>query len=259
MTARTFETPEGLSLEVRLGGGRVDVRAADTDVTTVEIRGVRDPDEFKVAFTPGSPAHLSVEQRTKKVFGWGSARDVVIDVAAPTGADVQFDSGAADLRCTGSVGSIQYRSGAGDLEFERAEGAVKANVAGGDLRGSGVGGDLTFNSASGDCEVARVDGRVAAKTASGDLRIGSVGGAVKATGASGDVDLREVAADVTVRSVSGDVAIGVAEGIRVWLDLGSTSGKAVSELDPADEPSEGSAVELHVTTVSGDIRVRRAR
>ncbi len=258
MTAQTFDTPDGVSLDVRVGGGRVDVRAADSDVTTVEVRGAPDPDEFKIAFTPGSPAHLSVEQRTKKVFGWGSARDVVIDVAAPTDIDVHVNAGAADLRCTGKVGSIQYRSGSGDLEFERAA-AVKANVASGDLRGSDVDGDLTFNSASGDCEVDRVGGQVVAKTASGDLRIGTVGGSMKATGASGDVDVREIAGDVSVRSVSGDVAIGVAEGTRVWLDLGSTSGKAVSDLDPADAPSEGNAVELHVTTVSGDIRVRRAR
>jgi DUF4097 and DUF4098 domain-containing protein YvlB len=258
MTAQTFDTPDRLSLEVSVGAGRVDVRAADSDVTTVEVRGARDPDEFEIGFTPGSPAHLTVEQRNKKVFGWGSGREVVIDVAAPTGADVQVDTGSADLRCFGDVGSVRFRSGSGDLEFERARGSVTANVASGDLRGSEIGGNLLFTSASGDGEVERVGGEVVAKTASGDLRLGSAGGTVQATGASGDVVVRSVGHDVTVRSVSGDVSIGVAEGTRVWLDLGATSGKAVSVLEPAEAPAEGEAVELHVTTVSGDIRVHPA-
>lgn len=259
MTAQTFETPDGVTVDVRLGAGRVDVRAADSGVTTVEVRGAHDPDDFRIEFTVGPPARLSVEQRSKKVFGWGSSRDIVVEVAVPTGADLTVDTGSADLHCSGAVGSIQYRTGSGDLEFERAEGTVKAQVASGDLRGTEVAGDLIFTSASGDGEVERVGGQLVAKTASGDLRVGSVGGPVRATGASGDVDLRAIADDVTVRSVSGDVSIGVVPGTRVWLDLGATSGKAISDLDAADAPAEGEAVELHVTTVSGDIRVRSAR
>ena len=64
----------------------------------------------------------------------------------------------------------------------------------------------------------------------------------------------------TVRSVSGDVEIGVARGTRVYLDIGSTTGDTVSELDMSDGASGrgGADLELQVGTVSGDIRIVRS-
>ena len=61
-----------------------------------------------------------------------------------------------------------------------------------------------------------------------------------------------------MHSVSGDVEIAVARGTRVYLDISSTSGDTVSELDMSDpvdrwEPD----LDLQVNTVSGDIRIVR--
>ena len=63
-----------------------------------------------------------------------------------------------------------------------------------------------------------------------------------------------------MRSVSGDVEIGVARGTRVYLDVSSTSGETVSELDMSGvSEAGGTDMELQVDTVSGDIRITRAR
>jgi DUF4097 and DUF4098 domain-containing protein YvlB len=61
---------------------------------------------------------------------------------------------------------------------------------------------------------------------------------------------------LNLKTISGDVAVSVAPGTRVWLDLSSTSGDAVSELDGSD--GEGASLEIHAASVSGDILVRRA-
>lgn len=48
-------------------------------------------------------------------------------------------------------------------------------------------------------------------------------------------------------------------GTGVWLDLSSTSGDTVSELEPgAGADQAEAAFDIRATTVSGDIRIRRA-
>ena len=51
--------------------------------------------------------------------------------------------------------------------------------------------------------------------------------------------------------------MGVSPGTRVWLDLGSTSGDAISELDGSD--GGDASLEIRAASVSGDILVRRAK
>ena len=97
------------------------------------------------------------------------------------------------------------------------------------------------------------------KSASGDLSLGTVAGSVRLNTVSGDVRIGSVAAGSTsVHSVSGDVEIAVARGTRVYLDISSTTGDTVSELDMSD-PSTGGGpdLDLQVNTVSGDIRIVR--
>ena len=43
MEPMTFDTPGMLTLEVRIPSGGIVVKATDTSVTTLEIRGERDP------------------------------------------------------------------------------------------------------------------------------------------------------------------------------------------------------------------------
>ncbi|MGZ6544636.1 MAG: DUF4097 family beta strand repeat-containing protein [Actinomycetota bacterium] len=263
MQPQTFHTPGELHLELRIPAGSIEIRATETTETRLEITGDHDPDAFRIAFEERtSGGHLlTVEQRQRgRVFGWRGS-ELRVDVTVPSGTYVSCDTGSADLEVVGRVGSLTFRSGSGDCGFDDVDGDVTVKTASGDLRGAAAGRKLTLQSASGDVDVRTVGGGVVGRTASGDLRFGSVDGAVEATTVSGEVAIGTLAAGVTsIKTVSGDVEVGMGQGIRVFLDLSSMSGETSCDLDmgagaSGDAPADA---ELHVGTVSGDIRVVRA-
>jgi len=261
MEPRTFTTPGPLSLDVRIPVGAIEVRATDTTETHVELTGERDAEEITVELTPRPLGghRLLVAHRPRKTFGWfGGLEDLRCRIDVPVGTEIEGESGSADLTVIGDIGALDFRSGSGDLSFGDVAGNVSVKLASGDVEGGAVGGDLTAHSASGDVRVESVGGATIVRTASGDTELGRVGGSVQVTTASGDVEIeRAETGRLNLRTVSGDVTVGVAPGTRVWLDLGSTSGDAISELDGAD--GEGASLEVHAASVSGDILVRRAR
>jgi DUF4097 and DUF4098 domain-containing protein YvlB len=254
-----FPAPVGADLDIHVPAGSVEVHCETRDDTTVEIRGERDPDHVTVERVdrPGGRASIRIEQRNRKMFGFG--RDLRVLVHVPEGAGLDVMTGSADLAVHGRSGSIAFRSGSGELAFDHAGGDVGIKVASGDVHGDRVDGDLKVHSASGDVRVASVGGGATVNTASGDISVGAVGGSANANSASGDVRIGQVGAgSVHARTMSGDVAVGVARGSRVWLDLASVSGETVSELDAAEGIDGPTTAELHLSSVSGDIRVHRA-
>jgi putative adhesin len=257
-----FDTPGRLHLELRIPAGSIRIRAEQTSQTTLSIRGERDPDDFRIVFDDVRPDehHLTIEYRERgKLFGW-KGNELRVDLTVPLGTALACDTGSADLEVTARIGSLTFRSGSGDCRFDDVDGDLTVKVASGDLAGATVGGGFSFNSASGDARVREIAGDVAAKSASGDLSLGTVDGSVRLATVSGDVEIESVASgSVFVRSVSGDVEIGVARGTRVYLDLNSTSGDTVSELDMSDASAGvGADLQLQVGTVSGNIRIVRA-
>jgi len=260
MDTKTFTTPGPLSLDVRIPVGTIQVRATDTTETRVAISGERDDDAITVELNPRPLGghRLLVEYKPRKTFGWfGGLEDLRCHIEVPTGSEVDAESGSADLTVSGDVATLVFRSGSGDLSFADIAGSAAAKVASGDVEGGTVGGDLSVHSASGDVAVGTVGGATTVRTASGDTELGRVAGSVQITTASGDVGIeRAEAGRLNLKTVSGDVTVGVAPGTRVWLDLGSTSGDAISELDGSD--GGDAALEIRAASVSGDILVRRA-
>jgi DUF4097 and DUF4098 domain-containing protein YvlB len=260
---QTFDTPGRLQLELRVPAGSIRVRAEQTSQTRLSISGERDPEDFRIVFDDRRSAepHLTIEHRERgKLFGWRGA-ELRVDLTVPLGTIVACDTGSADLEITGLLGSLTFRSGSGDCRFDDVEGEVTVKGASGDLAGATVGGGLVFTSAAGDARVREIGGDVNGKSVSGDVSLGRIGGSVQLATVSGDVEIGSVSVgSASVRSVSGDVEIGVARGTRVYLDISSTSGDTVSELDMSDAASAGggSDLELQVNSVSGDIRIVRA-
>jgi DUF4097 and DUF4098 domain-containing protein YvlB len=259
---QTFDTPGRLQLELRIPAGSIRIRAEQTSQTHLLISGERDPEDFRIVFDDvrTDERHLTIEHRERgKLFGW-RGNELRVEMTVPLGTVVACDTGSGDLEVTGKLGSLAFRSGAGDCRFDDVDGEVNAKMASGDLAGAAVGGGFSFNSASGDARVREIAGDVAGKSASGDISLGTIGGSVRLATVSGDVELGSVAVgETSVRSVSGDVEIGVARGTRVYLDVSSTSGETVSELDMSEASAGGGAdLELQVNTVSGDVRVFRS-
>ena len=261
MDTKTFTTPGPLSLDVRIPVGTIEVRATDTTETRVTITGERDEEEVTVELTPRPLGghRLHVAYKPRKTFGWfGGLEDLRCHIEVPTDSEVEAESGSADLSVIGDVATLVFKSGSGDLSFGDVAGSASAKVASGDVEGGTVGGDLSVHSASGDVRVGSVGGGTTVRTASGDTELGDVAGSVQITTASGDVGIERAAAGrLNLKTVSGDVIVGVSPGTRVWLDLGSTSGDAISELDGSD--GGDASLEIRAASVSGDILVRRAK
>jgi hypothetical protein len=260
MDTKTFTTPGPISLDVRIPVGTIHVRATDTTETRVAISGERDEEEITVELTPRPLGghRLLVDYKPRKTFGWfGGLEDLRCHIEVPTGSEVDAESGSADLTVIGDVATLAFKSGSGNLSFGDVAGSAAAKVASGDVEGGTVGGDLSVHSASGDVAVGTVGGATTVRTASGDTELGLVAGSVQITTASGGIGIERAAAGrLNLKTVSGNVTVGVAPGTRVWLDLGSTSGDAISELDGSD--GGDAALEIRAASVSGDILVRRA-
>jgi DUF4097 and DUF4098 domain-containing protein YvlB len=257
---RTFDTPRHLSLEIRVPSGSIEVRASARPTTHVRTSGERETDDFRVSFDDQPDGHrLVVEYRGKRLRFFGLGEDIEVTVDVPEGTDVSCETGSADIEVHGPVGGLSAKTGSADVRFTETLGDVALKSGSGDLMGSRVGGDLSAHTASGDVRVGTIGGAVVARTASGDLTLEEVDGSVQAATVSGDVEIRSLlAGTVRLHSVSGDVQAGIPSGVDVYLDLGSTSGDVSSDLEGADAPVEGPQLELTATTVSGDIRVRRA-
>jgi DUF4097 and DUF4098 domain-containing protein YvlB len=260
---QTFETPGGLHVEVRLPAGSVRVRAEDTTRTHLSVHGERSPDDFRIELTDirDGGHRLIVEYRDRgKLFGW-HGRELRVELTIPLGTHVTCDTGSADLEVTGTVASLAFHSGSGHCRFDDVEVDLNVKTASGGLAGTAIGASMTFNSASGDARVRQVWGDVEGKTASGDFSLGTVGGSTRLATVSGDIEIAALSAGTTsIHAVSGDVEIGVTPDTRVYLDLHSMSGDAVSDLDMSDGVVGNGApdLELQVSTVSGDIRISRA-
>jgi DUF4097 and DUF4098 domain-containing protein YvlB len=255
----TYPTPDGVDMEIRIASGSIEVRCEPREDTAIEIRGERDPEDVRVDSTehPNGRPLIMIEQRKPRVLGSGRALQVLVH--APERCGVDASTGSADLTIRGNAGAVGFRSGSGDATFERASGDVGVSVVSGRVTGGRIDGDLTVHTASGDVEVGSIGGTATATTASGDITIGSIAGSATASSASGDVRIGSVElGSVRARTMAGDVAVGVRPGARVWLDLSSMSGETVSELDPSDGGVGEAATQLHLSSVSGDIRVHRA-
>jgi DUF4097 and DUF4098 domain-containing protein YvlB len=254
----TFTTPGELRIELRIPSGSIEIETTDTAQTTVEIDGERDPADFRVElFEVGGGQRLLIEQHRRRAFSLGWSKDLRVMVRAPLGADVQAETGSADLSARGEIGSLAFRSGSGDLAFDRVRGDATIKVASGDVEGTRVDGALTANSASGDIRVDAVGAELVARSASGDVAIDLAGGSAHVSTASGDIQVGGLSrGEANLRSVSGDVGVRIARGTDVWLDLSSVSGDAVADLAMGEGSGNGGAsLELRATSVSGDIHV----
>jgi Putative adhesin len=187
-------------------------------------------------------------------------RGLDLTIMAPSGSSCAARTASADVACVGELSGLSVHTASGDVTAAAITGDVTIQSASGDALLNEVGGDLAVTTASGDVQATRVDGDTRVNTASGDVAIGYCAGSVSAHTASGDLELRCVASgDVQLMSASGDMQVGVVPGIGVYLDLASTSGSVRSELDASDGDISAATVQLKCRTLSGDIRIFKAR
>lgn len=261
-----FDTPGGVTLEIRLPSGHVTVKTADAPSTEVELvphgrRGEEALEQIVVSAREQPGGHVvSVEQRDR--FRWGPisinwGQDVEVRITCPPGSDLEFNGASCDLGAVGRFGKVEAKTASGDLRLGEISGKLQAKTASGDVSVKVIGSEAAVVTVSGDVELGRVDAALNTRTVSGDVELGVVRAPVTIATTSGGVAVRVVErGEVRVQTVSGEARLGVAEGTAVWLDASSVSGELRSELGALEEKvsdSSGEVVPLRVKTVSGDV------
>jgi Toastrack DUF4097 len=264
MTKWEFPCSDPVDISVdSWASGSIAVAAEPTGTLVVEVepshrgRGADLVDDVQVAFEDGQ---LYIRGPRGIAFRPRSGLDLTIK--APAGSTCAAKTASAGLSCVGALSALSMSTASGDLTAASVTGDVTVRSASGDVLLDKVGGELTAHTASGDIQVRQVSGSARINSASGDVAIGYCADSVTASSASGNVRLDGVASGlVQVNSATGDVRVAVVPGIGVYLDLSSLTGSVRSDLDEVDSPGGDAeaAVEIRVRTMSGGIRIGKAR
>lgn len=116
---------------------------------------------------------------------------------------------------------------------------------------SSIAGSITVNGTFVAVTTKTVSGNVCGALSTHDIEAKTV---------AGDLDLTLTApGQVTVKSVSGDIAVALAPGLGIDIDAKSLSGNLSSEIELNGNASNSALVFCKATSVSGDIRLQRAR
>jgi Putative adhesin len=266
---KTFENIHDLNLNLRLPAGRMEVLARET--TEVELRLEPENSAARELLESGG---VTVELRQRgeghellvevpgRRGGWlGRGPQFDLRIECPSGSRVSARSGSSDFESQGTLGSLEVKTASGDVDVDRVDGQVSIQSASGDVQIESALGPVDVNTASGDVDLGTVERTLKANLVSGDLSVREAGESVKANSVSGDQQVEAVSrGKIELHTVSGDIDVGVRRGTDVWLDVRSISGDMVSNLQPTDGPAdgEGELVELHVKSVSGDVRIDHA-
>lgn len=278
-----FETPEPISVALKLGAGNVRITAGDRTDTTVDVRPSEESDESDVEaarrvrvdyangvlqITGPKARGLDLSRRT---------RSVDVSIALPSGSQLAGDVQVGDLTGTGRLGQCRFKTSAGNVRLERT-GPLRVDTAAGHVAADGVAGDAAIHTASGRVRIGEVEGSVVVKNSNGDTTIAAVtgdvrvrsangsiavdraGAGVEAKTSNGSIRLGEVArGSVELGTATGDLEIGIAEGTAAWLEVDTRFGQIRNLLDDATRPEESDqTVEVRARTSFGDITIRRS-
>ena len=274
MPEHHFETPRPVELRIEIGKGSVQVSAAATTESVVELTG-RDADRVRVE--QSDDRLLVVAPRSGGGFLSGESR-LDVRVVVPHDSSLAIRTGSADISVDGGVAAAQLRSGSGGVRLAALSGPALVETGSGDVHVERAGGELRVKSGSGDVTVDHVEASLTVSTGSGNVAIGTAAGPSVVKTGSGRLSVTESLADVTlstgsgdlvvaaarggrvsVRGASGDVRVGVPSGLAVWTDVSTVSGSIRSDVDGAGEPQAGQDhLEVRARTVSGDVLLTRA-
>jgi DUF4097 and DUF4098 domain-containing protein YvlB len=244
-------------LDIRIRGGRIDVRATDVPRIRVEVSAgdasaVRDT---QVAF---SDNRRKLIVRTPRSFRRGGI-DVVVDTPRHSIVKAQAHRGA--ISASGSLSELVAATGSGAITVEEVEGAADVATGSGSVKLGRVSGKLRARLGSGELELASLEGEGASiATGRGDVWLGVVRCDTDIrTGRGAIVVAEHAGGDLTLATGSGDLRVGVRPGVAAELDLVSGSGRARSELDVSDRPpADAPVASIRMRTGAGEAVVASA-
>lgn len=197
---------------------------------------------------------------------------VDFELTVPVAAELEISAPFADVRITGTQGSISVQTVEGDIHVEGGRGQIDLHAVDGDVmvfgseatvEAASVDGDVMLTDVSGGIEAQTVDGDVILKDASSDN--------VQASSVDGDIlwdgDIRDGGRYRFVTH-DGDVVVGVQQGANARVSVASFDADFEIEheinLEPGEQESKrfsfvlgnGSA-RMELESFDGSIRVTR--
>jgi hypothetical protein len=215
---QTFATPGPITATLAIPAGRIQLTAADTGSTTVQIR-------------PADPAKGRDVKLAEQVTAAYS--DGILRITAPAGNRILGSSGAVEVTVALPAGS-----------------RVEAKAASAQLTTRGQLGDVTFDSAQ---ATVTIDQAATARlaTVDGSITVGRLGGDAQISTARGDIQVTEATSGtLTLRTQTGTITVGAAAGACAALDAGTTVGRIRNALT---NTGGAPALTIHATTTVGDI------
>ncbi|MET0135257.1 MAG: DUF4097 family beta strand repeat-containing protein [Kibdelosporangium sp.] len=281
----TFQTPGPISVTMELGIGDVVVSAGERTDTVVELRPSNPSSKSDVQAAERSTAEfangvLLIKTPKPRPLDFSSKRrSVDVSIELPAGSTVSGDASIADLRSTGRLGEVRFKSSigrfqldhtgplrvntsGGNITVERAEGKAEITTGTGSIRVGEIEGPAVVKNSNGRTEIGLVTGEVQVRAANGDITVErALGRRVDAKTANGSIVIGEVArGSVVLKTATGDIEVGIGGGVAAWLDLHTSAGRVTNSLaDAAGGPANpDQAVEVRVNTSFGDITIRRS-
>lgn len=263
---RSFETPEPISLELRIEAGSTRIVAGEGDATVVEVRpanerrhaDVEAAEQTQVTFAAGKLVIKAPKQRGLWLFGRFGTIDVVVTL--PPGSEVRGQCAYGDFDTEGLLGDCILKTSYGNLRVGDA-GSVDLHASAGEIVVGSVAGTAEIGSSSGNIRAAELSGAANLKTAAGDILVQKASGTVDARTAYGKVRVSEaVRGSLTLSTSYGDVEVGVRAGTATFLDVTSDYGRLRNELTPSGErPDSGETLTVRARTSYGGITIRRVQ
>ncbi|HEY6480995.1 MAG TPA: DUF4097 family beta strand repeat-containing protein [Streptosporangiaceae bacterium] len=216
----SFATPGPITAVVSIPAGVIQLTAADSDTTTVQI-GPADPAKGRdVKLAEQTTAHYSdgtlqvVAPAGHRLLGSSGALEVTVQL--PAGSRVQARGASIRFTTTGPLGDVALDSAQATVRIDHAATA-------------------RLTSADGDITVGHLDGDAEIRTARGDIQVG------EATRGA-----------LTLVTQVGAITVGAAAGVSATLDARTTLGRVDNALANAGTPG----LAIHATTTTGDVTAR---
>lgn len=278
----TYPTPERISLLLSLAVGDARITASDRADTVVHVRPSNASDDRDVRAAEGTKieltgAGLAVKGPRPSGFGFGKVGMIDVSIELPSMSAVQVEASVASLRSQGELGDCRVTMSTGDIHLATT-GPLEVTTGAGTITVDHVVGDADITTGSGRLRLGSVDGRADIKNANGGTWVGVVGGALRVRAANGDIAVDEAETDVSAATANGDVRVGtlargsaslqtssgdidfgISSGTAARLDVHTSFGRVLNQLETTDRPrSTDDTVGVRARTGSGDIVVRRS-
>jgi DUF4097 and DUF4098 domain-containing protein YvlB len=263
----THATPGKVIFSVSVPDGSVNVRAEETEKTTIEVTPRNEAaeelmDRVREDVNQKGDRYdvlLDIPDRGKRWGFLGSSPKFDIRVVLPRGAELRIETVSADIVASGDFDDAHLHSTSGEVRLEGSAEAADLKTVSGDIYARSIEGDARIQTVSGEAEANEVNGPLVLKSVSGELNVASASSHVRGTSVSGDITVGAArGGSLVIKTTSGDIDIGVVPGTSVWMDVSSLSGSTTSELEPSDAADDGRSIEVRASSLSGDVTLKRA-